>query len=184
METKDIIIKRRKTGKVIVKKEGDKSIRKEYRTRITPQMELFCRLYTTKGDTFNNGTLSYAIAYDFDLENKDTTREVDENGKEIKGTSEYDRVRAVCQNGASRMLFRNYIQERVKELMIQAFDDNKVADTRLTEIMLSGKDTDAIQAIKHRNDLKQRVNRKLDISIVARPMQTLSDEELLELSKE
>ncbi len=148
------------------------------RKPLTPQQEQFCRLYITKGDMFSNGTIAYSIAYRYDLENADIKREIGEDKQEIKGTSQRDRMYAVCQSGASRLLLNENIQARVRELLMILFDDDAVADARLQEIVLSGKDADAINAIKHRSDLKARITKKLDITTQGRPLGNLTDAEL------
>lgn len=155
---------------------------KEELKPLTPQQELFCRYYTDdNSDTFSSGVLSYALAYDYDFATTDTKRDLDKDNKEIKGTSEYDRMYNTCSSGASQNLRMNNIRARIDELMLELFNSDIIADKRLTKILLTGKDTDAINAIKHRNDLKQRITKKLDITTQGRPLSNLTDEELREM---
>ena len=151
---------------------------------LTPQQELFCRAYTREDcDTFSNGMLSYGEAYGYDFASLDTKREFDENNEEIKGTSEVERAENTCRANASRLLTNDSIRERVKELMIELFNDDEIADKRLQSIIIKGSDSNAINAIKHRSELKQRVTRKLDITSLGRPLANLTDEELAKLAE-
>jgi hypothetical protein len=151
---------------------------------LTPEQELFCRAYTREGDTFSNATSSYAEAYGYDLASLDTKRELDENNKEILGTSEYDKAEAVCANSGSRLLRKDYIIKRKNELLALLFDEDSVSDARLQQIIIRGSDSNAINAIKHRSELKARVTKKLDITTSGRPLANLSDEELQKLASE
>lgn len=68
--------------------------------------------------------------------------------------------------------------------MIELFADDDVFDARLVEIVKRGRDADAINAIKHRSDLKQRITKKIDITTAGRPMANLDDAELLKIAGE
>lgn len=139
---------------------------------LTPQQLLFCKYYTTMGDTFSNATISYATAYDYELPR-------DINDKVIISSSEYK----TCQANGSRLLLNDKIIVEKNRLLVEQFNDDTVADARINSIIVSGKDTDAIQAVKHRNDLKQRVTKKLDITTNGRPLLALTDEELAKLAE-
>lgn len=138
---------------------------------LTPQQEYFCRLYTTKGDTFSNATLSYAEAYQYELPK-------DEKDKLILDSKEYN----ICASNGSRLLTNDKIIARNIRLLNDSFNDDAVADARLNEILIGGKDTDSIQAIKERNSLKQRITKKLDITSAGRPLASVSDDELDKLA--
>jgi len=139
-------------------------------TNITPQQILFCKYYTTRGETFCNGTFSYAEAYDYDL-----PRRADGN---IDTTSnEYN----TCRANGSRLLYNNRIRDKVQEELLAQFNE-KTADARLQEILLNGEDKDSIQAIKIFNDLKQRITKKIDVTTQGRPLMNMSDEELEKLA--
>lgn len=137
---------------------------------LMPQQEMFCRLYTTPGFTFKHNTFSYAEAYDYKLPTR-------EDGEVNTKSLEYHTCRA---NGA-RLLWTEGIRERIVEILLETFNE-KTADSRLQEIILEGKDTDSIQAIKIFNDLKQRITKKVDVNVMTRPMEGLSDEELASLA--
>lgn len=152
---------------------------------LTPQQELFCIAYTDENsDTFSNGMLSYGKAYGYDFASLDTKREIDENNEDIKGSSAKEKAENVCRSGASQSLTLPNIRNRVNVLMMELFNNDDIADKRLQTIVIKGRDSDAINAIKHRNDLKQRVIKKLDVSTMGRPLSNLTDEDLLKLAQE
>lgn len=133
---------------------------------ITPQNELFCQAYTSQGEGFGKAYAAYAEAYDYKIP-------LTEEGKIDYKSSEY----TVCQAAGSRLLYKSEIKNRIKQILNERFNDVTIADARLQEIIEGGKDTDAIQAIKHYNELKNRITSKVNITI-DRPLQNLSDEEL------
>ena len=139
---------------------------------VTPQQELFVLAYTTRGETFCNNTKSYAEAYQYDLPRRP-------DGSVDTTSSEY----LACKANGGRMLFNPEIRSLIQNTLIEQFNE-KTADARVAEVMLNGKDADALQAVKIFNDLKQRVTKKVDISVTARPMEGLSDEELLKLAND
>ena len=136
------------------------------------RQEEFCRLYVTKGETYGCGYMSYSIAYD-----KPIPR--DSEGKIDYKSSEY----TVCVAASSRMLTHENIQNRIRENLLKKFDDSN-ADARISDIIQNGKDTDAIQAVKVYNELKQRITKKVDVTTAGRPLAGLSDEELAKLAGE
>lgn len=156
---------------------------KEVKEKLTDQQELFCRYYTTPDtDTFLNATIAYAEAYGYDLASLSKERAKDSDNKDIPNTSEYERAYNTCQANGSRLLSNDMVRERKDTLLVAFFDSDIVADARLQTIILKGNDTNAINAIKHRSELKQRVIKKLDITTANRPLGNLSDEELLKLA--
>ena len=138
---------------------------------LTPQQELFCKWYTTKGDTFSNKTLSYAMAYDYDLPR-------DENDKIIVSSKPYN----TCASNGSRVYFDDKVQSKIRTLLLEMLNDATV-DARLNEILIGGQEANSIQAIKIHNDLKQRITKKIDITSAGRPLQALSDDELKALAE-
>ena len=132
-------------------------------------MDLFTRYYTHKGDTFCNGVRSYAAAYGHELPLK-------EDGKVNTDSSQY----RLCNVNASKLLLDVRIKEKVNKSLLEQFNDN-IVDARTSEIILGGRDTDSIQAIKIHNELKGRVIKKVDIGLVNRPLVAKTDAELLEL---
>lgn len=141
-------------------------------SKLTPQQQLFVKYYTTRGDTFNHGTLSYSLAYEHELP-------TDENGKIIVDSKVYN----MCKSNASRLLLNDNVRKQIQENMVALLNDTAV-DERLTEILFKGQEQNSIQAIKIHNDLKQRITKKLDITSAGRPLQGLSDEELKQLAGE
>jgi phage terminase small subunit len=133
---------------------------------LTQQQELFCKLYTSKGEYFDNATLSYAEAYQYELPK-------DENGKNITDSKEYN----ICKANASRLLANDNIKSRIRTLFVELLNDTEM-DARLAEIATKGKDPDSIQALKIYNDLKQRITKRIDITSANRPLGGLSDDEL------
>ncbi len=130
---------------------------------LTPKQEAFCRFYSQDSELFANGTLSYAKAYGYDLDSADKTREKDEKGFEIQGTSEYDKLHHTCRSNASRLLTNDDIIKRVRQLLVAQMTEQTI-DARLMAIVMKGEDKDAIQAIKEFNKLKQRITEKKDIT--------------------
>lgn len=137
---------------------------------LTPQQEAFCQAYTKRGETFSNAYKSYSFAYDIEIP-------LTEDNKIDYKSSAY----AVCQASGSRLLLNVSVSERIRDLLLEKLNDKEV-DARLNEILLGGKDTDSIQAIKIHNDLKQRITKRIDVTSAGRPLQGLSDEELKELA--
>lgn len=160
-------------------KENTEEIKK-----INQEQELFCIIYTTEGETFGHGTLAYSQAYKIDFASLSEIREQDLNHKDIIGTSEREKAYNTCKVNASRLLTNANIRERIRGLLLKSFNADEIIDAKLTSIILQGKDADAINAIKHRNDLKQRITKKVDVTTLGRPFATMSDEELLKLSQE
>jgi hypothetical protein len=134
---------------------------------LTPKQEAFCQFYTQVSETFGNGTLSYASAYDYDLDSLSNEREIveeDEEGEPIKfGPSERSVAEQVCASSASRMLRNVKIDKRIRTLLNEMLT-NEVVDARLIEIIMSGKPSDSVQAIREFNKLKQRIVEKKDIT--------------------
>lgn len=109
-----------------------------------PRWELFCNLFATSEDCFGHGVKAYAIPYDID---------VTEKGQYF-----------VAKSGASELLTKPYILERVNELLDIAMSD-EIADKQLSFLILQNGDLGAkLQAIRERNRLKGRVVKKINLS--------------------
>ena len=134
---------------------------------LTPEQEHFCVLYTSKGDYSKKGYKCYAEAYGHEIP-------TDEKGQTDFTSTPYK----TCVTNASRLLIQQNISDRIKEIYIDKFNDISNADARIQDIIETGKDTDAIQAVKVLNDIKQRITKKIDITTAGRPMLALSDDEL------
>lgn len=133
---------------------------------LNPEQEMFCGAYTTPGETFCNGVKSYAVAYGYLLPLRD-------DGEIDTKSPEY----SACKANGGRMMFNEKIRMMIQNKLLEQFND-KTVDARTSQILLNGRDSDSLQAIKMYNDLKQRVTKKVDVSVVARPLANLSDEEL------
>lgn len=149
---------------------------------LNPKQELFCRYYTEEGETFSNAYLSYARAYGYDFASLNNRRVKDDKDRDIIGTSEREKAESVCKSAGSRLLSNVKVRARIRDLMVVLFNQDDIADAKLTAIMLSGKDADAINAIKHRNDLKQRIIKKVELATINRPLAGLSDAELAQMA--
>lgn len=143
----------------------------------TPQRKLFAKFYTTKGSTFSNATQSYAAAFDLDIEPK-WDEEKQEFVREGQIASNYNNAKVngckLLTSPAVRTMVNNYLMEQLNDV---------TADSRLNEILIGGKDSDSINAIKVYNELKGRVTRKVDVSVAARPYSGLTDEELKQMAE-
>lgn len=136
------------------------------RVLVTPQQEIFIKVYTTPGDTFCNGTYSYAVAYDYELPRKP-------NGDVDITSGEY----LSCKANSSRLMLNVNIRDMIRGELLEQFNE-KTADAKVSEIMQRGRDTDALQAVRIFNELKNRVTKKVDVTVAARPLAALTDEEL------
>lgn len=132
-------------------------------TGLTLKQERFCRNYTQNSHLFGNGTLSYADAYGYDLENASRENVKDENGNIIPESSEYKRMEVVCAANASRMLCLEKIDSYIRKLLNEMLTD-EVVDAQLMKVLLRGKDADQIAAIREYNKLKQRIINRSEIS--------------------
>lgn len=153
---------------------------------LTPKQERFCFNFTQNQELFGNATLSYAEAYGYDLDGmpdddteytfKDgsilTKKEIDAywDEKEFKDKGEYKKTKEstrkrnydLCSQYGSRLRRNEKIQKRSRELLNQFMND-EVIDSRLTEIIISGEDSDSLRAISEYNKLKQRIVERKDI---------------------
>jgi len=151
---------------------------------LTPEQEKFCRNYTQNKVFFGNATLAYADAFTFDLDgavkndaryqNSDgeiyTEYEFNEDGKyndtdkrkckKIQDSS-YQRMYDNVSTYGSKLIKRDYIQKRCRQLLNEMLTDD-VIDARLVEIILKGNDADSIRAMQEYNKLKQRIITKID----------------------
>lgn len=147
-------------------------IKEEKAIILNPEQDMFCGAYTTPGETFCNNTKAYAVAYGYILPLKD-------DGEVDTKSAEY----LACKANGSRMMFNEKIRNAIQSKLLEQFND-KTVDARTSQILLAGRDSDSLQAIKMYNELKQRITKKVDVSVIARPMANLSDEELERLASE
>ena len=139
---------------------------------LNPEQDMFCGVYTTPGETFCNGVKSYAVAYGYLLPLRD-------DGEIDTKSAEY----LACKANGGRMMFNDKIRTVIQNKLLEQFND-KTVDARTSQILISGRDSDSLTAIKMYNELKQRITKKVDVSVIARPMANLSDEELEKLASE
>lgn len=175
-------------------------------SELTPKQELFCQYYTLKGETFGNGTLAYALAFNHDLENapkNDAVYELPDGShithdeiedkefkenilvgkKRIVEDSSHSKMYNVCANGGSRLLIIPKVINRIDELNALALEDDREFDSKLRKIALKADDNTALSAIKHRNDLRGRIIKRTsaDVTITENPLKGMSKEELLKI---
>jgi len=139
---------------------------------LNPEQDMFCGAYTTPGETFCNGVKSYAVAYGYILPLR-------EDGEIDTKSAEY----MACKANGGRMMFNDKIRLTIQNKLLEQFND-KTVDARTSQILIAGRDSDSLTAIKMYNELKQRITKKVDVSVIARPMANLSDEELERLAAE
>lgn len=139
---------------------------------LNPEQAMFCGAYTTPGETFCNGVKSYAVAYGYLLPLRDDG-EID--------TKSLDYL--ACKANGGRMMFNEKIRTMIQTKLLEQFND-KTVDARTSQILIAGRDSDSLQAIKMYNDLKQRITKKVDITVAARPLMNLTDDELEALANE
>lgn len=130
---------------------------------LTLKQELFLRNYVQNDEFFGNGTLSYADAYGYDLEHADQTYLKNEFGKDISGSSEYDRMYFNCAASASRMLKNAKISKHLDRMFNELLTDQRV-DRELAKLIVSGGESVKVAAIREYNALKQRITKKVDLT--------------------
>ncbi len=126
---------------------------------LNQKQELFCKYYANNSESFGNATLAYKLAYQ-----KTSDGEKSENYYAMAG---------------SRLMRNDKVLARINTLFLEQFNQDAISDIRLMEIIIKGKDSDAINAIKHRNDLKQRISKKVELTNISTPFAHLSDSELM-----
>lgn len=133
--------------------------------------ERFCQNYVKNRELFGNATLSYANAYDYDLDSLSkesvTEEEWDEDkGKSIKTIieeSEYQKQYNVCSVEGRRLLTYPKINERITKLLNELANDEFV-DGELMYILGQKEDLNAKrQAISEYNKVKQRITTKVKV---------------------
>jgi len=110
--------------------------------------------------------MSYAAAYQYEIP-------TDAEGNMDRKSQEYN----VCKANGCRIRTSPGVKQMIDSELMAQFNDTTV-DSRLTEIIVGGRDSDSLGAIKEYNEMKGRVTKKVDVTIGARPLQNLSDEEL------
>lgn len=126
--------------------------------KLTEKQKLFCFHYICNDVLRWNATLAYNEAYNFNLDEKNKVRDIDENWKEIYGTSEYDKSYNVCSVNWNKLLRNTKIQKENQKLLNSLLNDKKV-NSKLAEIIFNWKYSDSLNAIKIYNDLNARIEK-------------------------
>ena len=132
------------------------------RTRLTPQEETFCTLYSTDKEFFGNGVQSYIEAYDVDV------------GKG-KGQQSYE----YCRYRASFLLKKKNILNRINELY-EAGGLNDVHVDKQLELLITqnAEYNPKLGAIREYNKLKKRTVDTVEHVHAFADIKGLSDEDL------
>lgn len=129
---------------------------KENEFWLTPKQELFCQYYVKNKSTFGNGTISYAMAYGFDLDNADRTLKLNEGGNPIPKSSEYDKMANGCAVSASQLLRNFKIDARNITLLNELLRD-EVVDSELSMVIRQKRQLgDKMRAIQEYNKMRGR----------------------------
>jgi len=148
-------------------------------SKLTPQQELFCRFYTQNEALFGNATLSYAEAYNFDLDSLSDERpcdgDSDEEGKDHKHTvdcppSEHTIAYQTCSSNGSRLLRTAKVQARITALLNQMLRD-EIVDSQLAKLILQDAKPEAkIAAIREYNKIRNRIIDRVDHTTGGEPI--------------
>lgn len=152
---------------------------------LNPNEELFCRYYAQHAETRNKATISYALAYGYDLEGASKDDAVYEEWEDEKGNlrqgkciqpSSYDRMYSSCASLANRLLKKVKIVTRVRTLIRELLSDDFV-DTELAKVIAQDEELHPkVQAIKEYNAIGQRVVQKHEHSFSR--FESMSSDEL------
>jgi len=113
---------------------------------LNPEQELFCKLFATTREFFGNGTQAYIEAYDIDIKHKGAY--------------------ASARTCASNLLTNLNILDRINELLELGGLSNERVDKELLFLITQDAEFSAkLGAIKEYNQLKNRIQKKLDIGL-------------------
>lgn len=144
----------------------------ELESELNLKRELFCQCITRRGELFGNGTLSYAEAYGYKLEElsrDDAKYEYQGKGKHRKKVkveaSSYDRAYNVCAVEAARLLRNPKILARITELLNELLS-NDIVDAEMAKLIVQDDDKPTKRAaISDYNKLRGRIIDKVkDVS--------------------
>jgi hypothetical protein len=128
------------------------SSNEEMGTLLNTNQEQFCQNFVVHLEFRNNATLSYADAYEHDLE---TLKNMP--------NSEYQRVYDNCSASASRLLKNDKIQSRITALLNNTLS-NDVVDAELAKMILQNTDLPVKMAgIREYNKLRGRLVEKQEL---------------------
>jgi len=113
---------------------------------LNPEQELFCKLFATTREFFGNGTQAYIEAYDIDIKHKGAY--------------------ASARTCASNLLTNLNILDRINELLELGGLSNERVDKELLFLITQDAEFSAkLGAIKEYNQLKNRIQKKLEIGL-------------------
>lgn len=120
--------------------------------------ELFCQLFSSDKEFFANGVESYAEAFNMDI-------------------TEYRKYK-VAQNGASRLLSKPIILNRINEMLELRGLNDAFVDKQLELLITQNAEFSAkLGGIKEYNKLKARITDKQEMNVTHR-FEELTDEQL------
>jgi hypothetical protein len=120
---------------------------------LNAKRELFCRHYAQGEGTFGNATLSYAAAYDIDLQFINKT---DRWGNQVQQPVDLGRYN-VCSVNGSRLLRDAKVKKRVQELRLELLNDEFV-DAELVNVIQQNEERGPkVAAIREFNKLRMRI---------------------------
>jgi hypothetical protein len=123
----------------------------KHKSKLNPQQELFCFLYSSDREFLGNGVDSYAEAYNVDKKNKNW-------------------YKTACQS-ASRLLSNVNICARINELLTADGLNDQNVDKQLLFLINQHDDKNAkIQALREYNKLKARITEKHDLTSDGKPI--------------
>ena len=115
------------------------------KSKLTPEQDLFCKYYATERDSFGNGLMSYAQAYDIDLTKRGAKK-----------------VAATC---AWRLLMNVDVLERIRKYMeLGGFNDETVDKELLFLVRQNAELPTKLGAIREYNQLQNRIQKKIDLT--------------------
>lgn len=145
-------------------KKKKKPAKNESKRKLNLKWLLFCRYFTQPGsDTFNNGTISYALAFGYKLDklSRERTYDLPEDNpmRKIIKHSEYDRACHACAQGALDLMRKPEITTQIRDNFYNLFGDEKSIDARHSQIIYQQEDhSTSLAAIREANRLKKRIN--------------------------
>jgi hypothetical protein len=123
------------------------------------EWELFCQNFVKNPETFNNGMRTLAF-----VRNQNPDKNEDEDEK-----THFNRIN-VLRNNASRLLTKANIEQRIRFLFLELFDEVEV-DKQLSKVIQQDNSwSSKVDAIREFNKLKQRIVEKTDITSGGKPL--------------
>ena len=120
------------------------SQKEQVKTKLVPKQERFCQLYTSEQEFFANGVQSYVKAY------------------KIKPIGNW--YRSACVS-ASKLLSNAKVCRRINEILELKGLNDLFVDKQLEFLITQYADfNNKLGAIKEYNQLKQRIQRKIDVT--------------------